>query len=109
MTSTLKAVPASLVYRRPVAESAPTSTQLKSATQVITGNVHDVEPPKLQVVAPASAGVVVVLKVVVPPAGKLMGVMFTVPPPAGIVNAPKLGREAALPVKFNVPVATAAV
>ena len=67
------------------------------------------DPPKLQVVAPANAGVAVVLKVVVPTAGNVMGVMLTVLLPDGMVKAPRLGRDAGLPVWVSVPDAKAAV
>ena len=93
------------------AEAPPpvASTQLKSDTQLVTENAQEVAPPKLHVVVPAKAGVAVVLKVLVPGAGKLIGVIFTVLLPAGMVNAPKLGREAGLPAEVSVPVAVAAV
>ena len=82
---------------------------MKSVTHAETENAQDVEPPKLQVVAPAKAGVAVVLKVVVPGAGKLIGVMFTVLLPAGMVNAPRLGSDAGLPDCVRVPVVTPTV
>jgi hypothetical protein len=85
------------------------STQLKSATQLTTEKSHEVDPPKLQVLAPASAGVAVVVNAVVPGEGKLIGVMLTVLLPAGIVNAPRLGMEAGLPVAVSVPVVAPAV
>lgn len=106
-----------MVYRRPVlelesaAEAPPVvdSTQLKSPTQLPTANPQEVEPPKLQVLAPANAGVAVTENVDVPAAGKLMGVMLTVLLPAGIVNAPDVGIDAALPAAASVPVAVAVV
>ena len=93
------------------AEAPPVvlSTQLKSDTQLATEKAQELEPPKLQVVAPASAGVAVVLNVVMPGDGKVMGVMFTVLLPVGIVNAPRLGSEAGFPVDVSVPATTAAV
>ncbi len=116
-TSMPKAVPARLVYSRPVTgwESAADaallvlSTQLKSLTQLATTKVQAVELPKRQVVGPASAGVLMVLKVVVPTDGKLIGLMLTELLPAGMVNAPRLGMEAGLPVAISVPVAAAEV
>ena len=85
------------------------STQLKSARQLATVKAQELEPPKLQVLAPASAGVAVVPKVVVPAAGKVIGLMATVLLPAGMVNAPRLGMEAGLPEAVSVPVAAPAV
>jgi hypothetical protein len=82
---------------------------LKSPTQLPTVNAQELEPPKLQVVVPVSAGVAVAAKVDVPAAGKLMGVMLTVLLPAGMVKAPRLGIEAGLPDAVSVPVAVAAV
>lgn len=105
-TSKVNAVPEILVSRRPVRASAPVWTQLKSDTQADTGNAQDVELPKRQVAGPASVGVAEVLKFVVPVAGKVIGVTLTMLLPAGMVNAPKLGKDAGLPVWVKVPVAT---
>ena len=100
-----------MVYRRPVlelesaAEAPPVvdSTQLKSPTQLPTAKPQEVEPPKLQVLPPAKAGVAVAEKVDVPAAGKLMEVMLTVLLPAGMVNAPEFGSDAVLPAAASVP------
>ena len=119
ITSKLNEVPANLVYSRPVLESesfataalATVSVQLKSATQValLVTKAQDVEPPKLQVVAPASAGVVVVLNVVVPVVRKLMGVTLAVLLPADMVKAPRFGMDARLPACVSVPAVRPAV
>ena len=71
--------------------------------------MQDVDPPKLQVVAPANAGVDETLNVVVPVAMKVIGVMLAVTFPAAMLNAPRLGIDARFPLCVSVPVAKPAV
>ncbi len=82
------------------------SVQLKSSAQValLATSAHEVDPPKLQVVLPAKGVGLEVLNVVVPADTNPTGAISTLLLPAGTVKAPRLGREAGLPVWVRVPV-----